>query len=219
MNGVLCPNGGCLADHEGQPIYDDTGHLAVGGQKWVGGLLLSAIQSTTRPVAGNTQPTVAGICQTQASRVKPARIASYTANPLTPYFDSAAPTKLIDGVRGKATFADPAWIGFQTTSTAIVENLAAPAPICSATSTWLQVLGGAAAVPTSVDVYVSDVAGQRGQKLGSVEAPALGRNDQTSKLTVTGAQPITGRYVTLQINSIGDWAMTDELSTAALTTP
>lgn len=75
------------------------------------------------------------------------------------------------------------------------------------------------AVPTSIDVYVSDVAGQLGQKLGSIDAPPIGQDDQTSTLTVTATQPITGEYVTVHVNSIGDWAMTDEISTAALAAP
>jgi peptidoglycan/LPS O-acetylase OafA/YrhL len=218
LHDVLCPAGGCLTDHDGLPIYDDTGHLGVDGQRWIGGLLLAAFQSAVKPGAA-VAPAATGVCQTSAAQVKPVRIASYVTTPSAPYLDSPAHNKLIDGVRGKPTFADPAWMGFHTTSTSIVEKLAAPAPVCSAASTWLQVLGGAVAIPTSVDVYVSDVAGQLGQKLGSVEAPSLGLDDQTATLTVSGAQPVTGEYVTVQVNSIGDWALTDEFSTAALTGP
>lgn len=219
MRDLLCPAEGCVTDHAGQPVYDDTGHLAVAGQQWIGGLLLSAFQATVRPVAANAQPAVTGACQTSASQVKRVRVVSYAATPLAPYLDSPTHSKLIDGIRGKPSFADPAWMGFQTTSTNIVEKLAAPASVCSAASTWLQNLGGAVAVPTSVDVYVSDVAGQLGQKLGSIDAPPIGQDDQTSTLTVTGTQPITGEYVTVHVNSIGDWAMTDEISTAALAAP
>ena len=219
LHDLLCPAGGCITDHDGQPVYDDTGHLAAGGQRWIGGLLLGAFQSTVKPVAADAQAQATGVCQTSAARVKPVTIASYAATPIAPYVDSPAHNKLIDGIRGNPTFADPAWLGFHTTSTSIVEKLAASAPVCSASSTWLQTLGGAVAVPTSLDVYVSDVAGQLGQKLGSVDAPSLSPDDQTATLTVTGTQPITGEYVTVQINSIGDFAMTDEISTAALTGP
>ncbi|MGI8750924.1 MAG: acyltransferase family protein [Acidimicrobiales bacterium] len=218
IHSLLCPAQGCVTDHAGQAVYDDTGHLALGGQRWIGALLLSAFQVTVKPVAANAQPAPAGPCQTDPSRVKPVRIASYAASPAAPYTDSPDHSKLIDGLRGKPTFVDPAWMGFHTTSTSIVETLASPAPVCAATSTWLQNLGGAVAVPTSIDVYVSNVAGQLGEKLGSVDAPAIGPDDQTSTLTVTGSQPVTGQFVTMQINSIGDFAMTEEVSTAALTT-
>jgi peptidoglycan/LPS O-acetylase OafA/YrhL len=219
MHGVLCPAEGCVADHDGQPVYDDTGHLGEAGQRWVGGLLLSALESTVRPSSGGASSRTTGPCLTTASDVKPVKIVSYAATPFAPYLDSPASNKLIDGVLGRPTFVDPAWMGFHTTATSIVEKLAGPERVCSAASTWLQNLGGAVALPTSIDVFVSDVPGQLGQKLGSVEAPALGQNDQTSTLTVMGTQPITGQYVTLVINSIGDWAMVDEISTAALVNP
>jgi peptidoglycan/LPS O-acetylase OafA/YrhL len=219
MHGVLCPAGGCVSNHDGQPVYDDTGHLGEAGQRWVGGLLLSAIESTVRPSPGGSPSGTTGPCQTKPSDVKPVKIASYVASPAPPYTDSPTNNKLIDGVMGKATFVDPAWMGFHTTSTSIVEHLAGPERVCSAASHWLQNLGGAVALPTSIDAYVSDVPGQLGQKLGSVEAPALGQDDQTATLAVTGQQPIVGQYVTLVINSIGDWAMVDEISTAALITP
>lgn len=148
MHDLLCPAEGCVTDHAGQPVYDDTGHLGVAGQQWIGSMLLSAFQATVKPVAANAQPAATGICQTNASQVKPVSVPSYAATPLDSYMDSPTHSKLIDGVRGKPTFADPAWMGFQTTSTNIVEKLAAPAPVCSAASTWLQNLGGAVAVST-----------------------------------------------------------------------
>jgi peptidoglycan/LPS O-acetylase OafA/YrhL len=217
---ALCPHGNCVSTHDGQPVYDDTEHLAAAGQRWIGGLLLSSLRATAAATARasvtNAGPPVPGTCQTDAARVKPVGIVSYAANPTAPYLDSAAHTKLIDGIRGKATFADPAWVGFRSTSTTVVVQLDADVPVCSVASDWLQVLGGAVTLPTSVDVYVSKAPGQLGKKLGSVEAPPLGPSDQTLTLTVTGADPIPGDTVTLHINSIGDWAMTDEITAAGL---
>jgi hypothetical protein len=205
-----------VATRDGQPVYDDTKHLAAAGQRWIGGLLLADIRpAVTSPGTGS--PSVAtGVCETEAARVKPVAIASYTASATAPYLDSASHTKLTDGIRGRATFADPAWVGFHATTTRIVASLGSPAPVCTVTSDWLQVLGGAVTLPTSIDVYVSSVPGQLGQKLGTVEAPPLDPTDQTFGLTVTGVKPISGDVITLVINAIGDWNMTDEIAATAL---
>jgi peptidoglycan/LPS O-acetylase OafA/YrhL len=215
LGGLLCPSGRCVTEHDGAAVYDDTEHLAPAGQQWVGGLVLEAINSRVKPAPAGAVRSATGPCQSMtATRAVP--VASYQANPEAPYLDSADHTKLTDGVLGKATFLDPAWMGWQTTTTDIVEDLARPAKVCSATSDWLQVLGGAVVVPPTIDVYVSNVAGRLGQLLGSVQAPQLDGSDQTATMTVNSPRPIFGRYVTLRVNTFGSWSMVDEVGVRVL---
>jgi hypothetical protein len=215
LDAVLCPGGVCVTEHDGQPVYDETEHLGPAGQQWVGGLVLAAIEAGVTPPPASAAPPATGPCQVAKSTTA-VRVASYVAHASAPYLDSPTQKKLTDGVLGQATFVDPAWMGWQSTTTDIALHLATTAKVCSASSTWLQVLGGAVVVPPTIDVYVSNAAGQLGQLLGSAQAPQLDVADQTATITVNGTQPIEGRYVTLRVNSFGSWSMVDEVAVRAL---
>jgi hypothetical protein len=213
LAGLLCPHQNCVTQHNGEAVYDETVHLAPGGQRWVGGLVLTSIVSHVRP--GNESTPPSGPCQA-TSATTPVRIDSYQAQPDPPYLDSATHSKLIDGVYGTPNFTDPAWMGWETLTNTITEQLAAPAKVCSASSQWLQELSGAVVVPPTIEVYVSATPGQLGQLLGASQAPQLDRSDQVATVTVTGSQPIVGQYVTLRVNSFGSWSMVDEVGVRAL---
>ena len=215
LDGVLCPGGVCITEHDGQPVYDETEHLGPAGQQWVGGLVLAAIEAGITPPPADAAPLAPGPCQV-AKTTSPVRIVSYIAHAAAPYLDSPTQKKLTDGVLGQATFVDPAWMGWQSTTTDIALHLGATAKVCSTSSTWLQVLGGAVVVPPTIDVYVSNAAGQLGRLLGSAQAPQLDLTDQTATVTVNGTQPIQGRYVTVRVNSFGSWSMVDEVAVRAL---
>ena len=122
LDGVLCPGGVCITEHDGQPVYDETEHLGPAGQQWVGGLVLAAIEAGITLPPTNAAPPATGPCQV-AKTTSPAKVATYIAHPAAPYLDSPAQKKLTDGVLGKATFVDPAWMGWQSTTTDIALHL------------------------------------------------------------------------------------------------
>lgn len=215
LGGLLCPTGTCVTEHDGEAVLDETKHLAPSGQRWAGGQILAAMRKGVKPTTANARSTK-GTCQFDNKAVKAAPIDSYTAHPKAPYLDSWNHSKLTDGVLAKPTYDDPAWVGWQTTTTDIVEYLGGTVPVCSVSSDWLQELPVAVEVPPTIDVYVSKVSGQLGKRLGSAQAPQIDHAAQKSTLSVHSAEPISGQYVTLRVNSLGDWAMADEVGVEGL---
>ncbi len=208
LHGLLCPHDTCPSTHDGHSVYDDTGHLGPSGQRWAGSWLLNLIHSGVR---GKTIAAAApGPC-TGASA--PIRLAPtpYVSHPDPEYPDQTA-RELTDHRLGRADIADPAWQAWEQQPAAITFTLNSAQPICSVTSGWLQALQAAVYIPSQVTVYVAMSLKGPGRLLGIAQGSAPSTASQRVAITVTGAKPITGRYLVVQATAANGWVFTDEIT-------
>ncbi|MDQ6796637.1 MAG: acyltransferase [Actinomycetota bacterium] len=216
LHGQLCPNGACLSEHDGQPIYDDTMHLAPPAQRWIGGWILDTLQRHVTPPRSNAGAEPGETCTSAAASgaasAQPLPVASYVSHAEAPYPDSPTRSKLTDGRHGGVDFRDPAWEGWQNEPSDIVLTLDSDHPVCGVTSTWLQVPGAAIFLPTELDVYVSEKEGQLGSLLGTAQPPGVSAADQTVTIKMAANTEVTGRYVTVRVRSLTAWSFVDEVT-------
>lgn len=215
LHSQLCPNSGCVGSVSGQPVYDDTMHLAPAGQRWIGSWILGTLQREVTGRAG--APAIAGPCVTSGtSRRLPLAVAGYQASPSKTYPDSAKHTKLTDGALAEPTVWDKRWMGWQQQSTDIAIRLPRAQPVCAVESTWLQELDAAVYPPSSVAVFVSDKPGVLGRLLATARAPQLSSDNQVATESALSGTPITGRYITLRVTALNGWSFVDEVSPQGL---
>jgi peptidoglycan/LPS O-acetylase OafA/YrhL/lysophospholipase L1-like esterase len=208
LHGKLCPGGRCSTTIDGRPLYDDTDHLAPAGQRWIGGWVLGVLRAEVAPRAVPSTSAPAGPCAAAQSAIP---VASYSSSP-DPVYPDTGGRELVDGRRGRADIDDPAWQGSRGGQADIVVTLAASQPVCAVASSWLQVLGANVQPPPLVDVYVSDVEGQLGSRLGSSGPPRLSPADQSATIRVAAGLPVTGRFVTIRVSALAEWSFADEVT-------
>lgn len=208
LHGLLCPHDNCPSRHDGQSVYDDTGHLGPGGQRWAGSWLLNLLHSGVR---GKTIAAAApGPC-TGASA--PIRLAAspYVSQPDPEYPDQTA-RELTNHRLGRADISDPAWQGWHAQTASVTFTLKSAQPVCAVTSTWLQALQAAVYIPSEIDVYVAMSLAGPGHLLGVAQGAAPSTKSQRVAITVTGTKPVTGRYVIVQAAAGNGWVFTDEMT-------
>ncbi|MDP9091889.1 MAG: acyltransferase [Actinomycetota bacterium] len=207
LNALLCPRHSCPSTHDGQPVYDDTGHLAPAGQRWIGGWLLDLMH---RQVSGAAVATKPGAC---AEAATPIGLAAkpYISAPDPEYPDQTG-HELTDGHLARADISDPGWQAWRTQSASVIFQLSRTQAVCSVSTTWLQQLSAAVYIPSQITVYVSPTPTTGGQLLGTAQGAAPSTAQQAVTVRVNGATPIRGRYVTVAMQETVGWMFSDEMS-------
>ena len=74
-------------------------------------------------------------------------------------------------------------------------------------------------IPSEVRVYVAKTAGGPQQLLGVAEGAAPSTKSQSVAITVTGDEPISGRFIYVQATAPGGWVFSDEMTPYAAGRP
>ncbi|RJQ73762.1 acyltransferase [Pseudonocardiaceae bacterium YIM PH 21723] len=209
LGGLLCPEGRCTTSREGQSVLDETNHLAPAGQRWAGGWILEALHREVHARGGAPEVLGQNPCRETPDRAVPVTVQSYSSQPDKLYPDSG--NELTDGVVGPPTFSDPSWQGWQQGKPTIVLDLGTSQQVCEVKSMWMQELKTAIVLPTSVSARVSDDPAGKGELLGISTGPQISAGSQVAPIRIAGNTPLTGRYVTIDVDTVGPWSFLGEV--------
>lgn len=209
LHDKLCPGGRCVTSTDGQPVYDDTHHLAPAGQRWIGRWILDVLEGEVAPRPAPPPDAPTGPCSGGAEPVS-LPVTAYSSSPDRSYPDAGG--ELVDGLRGRPDIADPSWQGSRGDAADIVVTLDGSRPVCAVATSWLQVLGANVQPPPLVEVYVSAVPGQLGSRLAAAGPGPLSPADQATTIRVGGGSPLTGGFVTIRARPLAEWSFVDEVT-------
>ncbi|MFD0713586.1 discoidin domain-containing protein [Paenibacillus sp. GCM10027626] len=164
--------------------------------------------------AGNESARSADVVATTPPfRVNLAAGKPYTASvPAHSNYPDTGGSELTDGVRGSDTYADTAWQGrYLSEPYTLTVDLGSSQTLTEVSAGFLQDLPVGVMLPQGTAYYVSDD-NVNFTKIGDVAKPVdVSGDSQTIEYKLKGLSGVTGRYVKIEVNSVGAWSFVDEL--------